>query len=487
MKIRETYIRRGSITLMVLLFLAIFLLMISTVGSFMLEENKYANSLIAREQAFQVAESGLEYYRWYLAHFPNDTTNGTTTPGPYPYTVNDPETGALEGTAQISINSRSRCGLVQWVDITSVGTSASNSLYKRTLYARYMRPSFASYAYLENANTEETAGTTIIGPYFSNGGIHMDGTNNSDVSSAQSTWTCTLLYGCDPSKVQPGVFGSGSGSALWHYPVASIDFTGGLSLNLSTIKTVSQTYGLYFPPTNGVAGQRGYHFVFKNNGTLDVYKVSSVVQNIWSFPDGATATHDYGVIKNQSFVGNYAIPASCPVVFAEDTMWVDGVVGTSTTIANADYSGSGVVPNAYLPNNITYTAYDGSVGLTLVSDGSVYIPLNSPNVMELHGIFVAHTGNFGRPFYLSKSMGNSSYTVPLAYDSYVLGSQLTLIGTVATNGISTTDWQFSDNSTVTVSGYTTRIDSYDELQSQAPPPLTPSASANYKFIIWDER
>lgn len=479
--------KRGAITIMVLIFLGIFLLILSGVGSFTLEEDKYANSLIAREQAFEVAESGLESYRWYLAHFPNDTTDGTTTPQPYAYVVTDPETGVVEGTAQITVTAYKRCNVVQWIDITSVGTSANNATYKRTLYARYMRQSFASYAYLENSNTEETASTTIIGPYFSNGGIRMDGTNNSDVSSAQSTWTCTTLYGCNTSTVEPGVFGNGSGSALWHYPVSSVDFTGGLGLSLTSIKSAAQTYGLYFGPVSGVAGQRGYHVTFKNNGTIDVYKVSNVVSNIWSLPDGVTPTHDYSVIGTQTYVGNYTLPASCPVVFVEDTMWVDGIVSTSTLIANADYSGSGVTPNAYLPNNITYTAYDGSVGLTLESDGSVYIPLNSPNVLELHGIFIAHTGNFGRPFYYSKSMGSSSYTVPLTYDSYVLGSQLTLVGTVATNGLSTTDWQFSNNPTVTVSGYSNRIDSYDELQAQAPPPLTPSASANYKFVNWDER
>jgi hypothetical protein len=471
-------IQSGITTLMVVIFLGIFLTLLAGLSSFSLEEERYGQALIAREQAFNVAESGVEYYRWFLAHNPNNLTNGTSTPGPYPYTLTDPQTNQPLGTSRISVSGKMACGQVQWVDISATGTSVLDQTYKRSLFGRYMKPSMGSYAYMENSNTWETASTSIIGPYYSNGGIRMDGTNNSDVVSAKSTWNCTALYGCS-NQTKPGIFGTGPGSALWHFPAPSVDFSGGIALSLSTIKTVAQGYGLYFATSTGTVGQRGYHFIFKSDGTVDVYGVTSVVPGITGQDDGSHTIPDYSVIQNQTLLGNYSIPPSCRVIFANDNIWVEGVVKDPIIIAAADYLGTGAVPNVYLPGNITYTNNDGTSGLTVISDGNVYIPLNSPDFMELHGIFIAHNGEFGRKYY-------DNTMIPFAYRPYILQSQLTIIGSIASNLLSTTDWQLQ-GSPVTVSGYSTRIDSYDELQALAPPPFTPASSANFQIVNWDER
>jgi hypothetical protein len=473
---------KGVTTVMVIIFLGIFLVIMATVSSFALEQEKYAQALLAREQALSAAESGIEYYRWFLYHNPNNLTNATSTPGPYPYTVKDPETGNLIGTAQITVVGKTQCGAVQWVDIYATGTSAISSVYKRTVFARFMKPSVAGYSYLLNSNVWAGPTRTITGPYYSNGGIRMDAVSNSDVSSAVSTWTCDSSFGCSPTdNSADGVFGSSTNSALWHFPATSIDFSGGIGLQLSTIKTAAQNYGVYFAPSTGTAGKRGYHFIFLSDGTVNVYRVTGVVSGIKSSPDGSTFTNDYGIIASETSLGNYSIPASCRVIFAEDNIWVEGTVKNPVLIASADYSGSGVTPNAYLPNNIYYAAYDGSAGLSVVADGNVLLPLNSPDTMEIHGIFVAHNGLFGRNYYQS----SGTYQVPSAYSSYVLQTQLTTIGTVVSNLRTGTAWL--DGSGNTVSGYQTRIDSYDELQALAPPPFTPSASANPTIINWDER
>ena len=46
---------------------------------------KNSEQLTNREQAFEVAEAGVDYYRWHLAHAPTDYYDGnaSTTPGPY--------------------------------------------------------------------------------------------------------------------------------------------------------------------------------------------------------------------------------------------------------------------------------------------------------------------------------------------------------------------------------------------------------------------
>src|SRR3989344_5827356 len=85
--------QRGVTTMLVIAFMGIFLLIMGTVTSYVFEQAKYGRALYGREQALAIAEAGLEYYRWFLAHNPNNLTNGTGVPGPYTYTVDDPKEG----------------------------------------------------------------------------------------------------------------------------------------------------------------------------------------------------------------------------------------------------------------------------------------------------------------------------------------------------------------------------------------------------------
>jgi hypothetical protein len=479
--------RAGVTTLMVLVFMAVFLLLLSALTGFAFEEAKYSDATLDREQALDSAEAGLEYYRWFLAHFPGNLTNGTGQAGPYQYAINDPETGAAVGNASISVAANTQCGAIQSIDLTSVGTSVLGPQYPRTLFARYMEPSVAGYSYLLNSNVHAGSDRQITGPYFSNGGIKMDGTNNSTVSSAVSTWVCNSTYGCSPTQNNaPGVTGTGSGSALWNYPVASIDFNA-ITTGLSNLKTYAKNDGgLYFPPAGtGVtnANQRGYHLIFNSNGTVDVYKVTSTIGVAAVSLYSNQPQMDYNIINTQTYLGNYTIPTSCSVIFVEDRAWIEGTVKGKVTVAAADFVDASYNPDAYLSNNIYYSTYDGTSGLTVIAEGNVLIPLNSPDTMEVHGIFVAETGSYGRDFYTNNS--NYGTVVPSAYSSYVTRTQLTTDGTVVSNGSTGTQWDCGSPS-VLCSGYATRIDSYDELQALDPPPFTPAASTNYQFVEWKE-
>ena len=468
---------------MVIVFMGIFLLILSALTGFALEEAKYGNAVLDREQALDSAEGGLEYYRWFLAHFPGNLTNGTGKPGPYAYTVKDPETGQAVGNASISVSANSACGVIQSIDITSVGTSVLGAQYPRKIFARYMEPSVAGYSYLLNSNVWAGSDRTITGPYFSNGGIRMDGTNNSTVSSAVSTWTCNASYGCSGSQSEPGVFGGGTGSALWQYPVASIDFNA-ITTGLSNLKTYAKNNGgLYFAPAGiGVANanQRGYHLIFNGNGTVDVYKVTSTV-GVPAFSLSGVSQTDYNIINTQTYLGNYAVPPACSVIFVEDRAWVEGTVKGKVTVAAADFIDANYSPDAYLANNIYYSAYDGTSGLTVIAEGNVLLPLNSPDSMEIHGIFVAESGSYGRDYYAASGSG----AVPAAYTADVERTQLTTDGTVVSNGPTGTQWECGSPASF-CSGYASRIDSYDELQALSPPPFTPAASTNYQFIEWKE-
>ncbi len=475
---------RGVTTLMVIVFMSIFLLILSALTGFALEEAKYGDATLDREQALDSAEAGLEYYRWFLAHFPNNLTDGTGNPGPYSYTINDPETDQPVGKASISVSANTQCGVIQSIDITSVGTSVLNPNYPRTLFARYMEPSVAGYSYLLNSNVHAGSDRNITGPYFSNGGIRMDGTNNSTVSSAVSSWVCSSSYGCSPTQNNaPGVLGSGSGSALWQYPVSSIDFNA-ITTGLSNLKTYAKTDGgLYFPPAGTVttnANQRGYHLIFNSNGTVDVYKVTSTI-GVPAVSLGGVTQTDYNIINTQTYLGNYALPPTCDVIFVEDRAWVEGTIKGKVTVAAADFIDSNYNPDAYLSGDIYYNAYDGTSGLTVIAEGNVLIPLNSPDTMEVHGIFVAENGSYGRNYYAS----GGANAVPAAYRADVERTELTTDGTVVSNGQTGTQWDCGSPS-VFCSGYASRIDSYDELQALDPPPVTPAAATHYPVVDWKE-
>jgi len=492
----------GVTIMMVIAFMGIFLLIMGTVTSYAFQQAKYGRALYGREQAISVAEAGLEYYRWFLAHNPDNLTNGTGQPGPYTYTVNDPE-GGVVGQAALTVAGNSACGVIQSIDITSRGTSDLNPGFPRTLAARYMRKSVAAYSYLLNSNVWAGSDRVITGPYFSNGGIRMDGSNNSDVLSPVSSWICTSSYNCVPTQNNaPGVVGSGSGSALWQWGanVSSVNFAG-IGANLGNLKTSAQTAGgLYFAPASGAANQRGYHLIFNSDGTVTVRRVSATIgvpsyssdTNDLSRSYGWT-TREYSIIKTETLVGTYTVPSSCSLIFVEDRAWIEGVVkGKVTLVVATPLDGvAAVVPTSvYITNNITYASNDGTAGLTVIAEDSINISLLSPATMELHGIFVAQGGLYGRNLYTadhSICTNGLQYcvdSVSASYSPYTKRTLLTTEGTVVSKLRTGTSWNCSGTY---CSGYQTRVDAYDQLQATNPPPFTPSASADYSFVLWREQ
>ena len=484
-------------TLLVIAFMGIFLLIMGSITSYAFEEAKYGRALLGREQALHAAESGLEYYRWFLAHNPGNLTNGTGQAGPYSYAVNDPETGASIATAAVSVVGNTQCGQIQSIDITSRGTATANPGFPRTLFARYMRTSVAAYSSVLNNSVWAGPSFAITGIYFSNGGIHMDATNNSYVQSALSTWTCDSSFGCSPTQSSaPGVVGSGSGSALWKYPVSSIDFTG-MSTNLTSLKTYAQSNGgLYFAPASGATTQRGYHLIFNSNGTVTVKRVSATIAvasysttHGWGIPgwDQNGYPPEYSIISTETSGTTYAIPSTCSLIFVDDRAWVEGAVKGKVTVVVATPSDNSTTPDAYLPNNITYATNDGTSGLTVIAEGGVLIPLTVPNTMVLHGIFVALGGAFERPSYTNNYYGcpYDVNCVDSSYSQYTARSSMTLEGTVVSNLRTGTQWV--DSNSNFIDGFTNRVNVYDQLQATNPPPFTPSATTNYNFVLWKEQ
>jgi hypothetical protein len=483
---------RGFSVILVVVFSAVFLTITTSLVGFIFIQQRSQLSKANGERARQIAEAGLDYYKWFLAHYPDDLTDGTGQPGPYEHAYTDPETGEV-GSFSLSIEGTEYCDILSSADITSEGWVDDDPTIKRTVYGRYARPSVAEHAYILNSNVWAGADRVIIGPYHSNGGIRMDGDNRSTVSSGLLTWSCTSTFGCSPASTTPGVWGAGDHPELWEYPVPPIDFAG-ISVDLSQLKTVAQSSGIYLPQDTANLSQwnnnqRGYRLVFQSNGTVTVYRVNGTSW-IWSYNLSNNQSQDeghvreYDVITSQTSsgvgLGNRTIPSDCPIIFVEGKVWVEGTVEGKVTIASANLIDANIVHDVVLSSNLMYATTTGSEdGITVIGERSVRIPLLSPQNMDLQGIFIAQTGNFGRNHY--KTSG--SYDVPSSYDSYVQQGILNLGGTIVSNGREGTRWTTNGSFS---SGYSQRNNTYDRNLASQPPPLTPYISNDYRFIEWRE-
>lgn len=467
---------RGYLILVALVFGAVFLTTLGGLSMFVLSQNRLQVRSTLQAEALTLAEAGIEYYRWFLAHYPDDLQNGTGVPGPYVMDYDDPETGAA-GTVTIEIEGNEACGQLTSVDLRSTGRPESDGSVSRTVTARYARPSVGTYSYILNDSVWAGNDRIINGPYHSNGGIRMDGTANAEVTSSLATWNCTSSYGCSPSQSSaPGVVGSGPNQTLWEYPVPQVNFAG-ISADFGTLKTLAQSDGIYYPRyssgtnTNNASYWRGYHLIFNANGTMTVRRVGTPT-NLGVTPiNTADDTDDWALIGNETAYATVNIPSDCGLIFIEDNVWVEGTIPSKVTLVAANVVNSGVAPNAYLVNNIQYGATDGSDGLTLIAEHNVLISPSAPNSMTLNGIFIAQDGAFGMNAYDSCTYADKTGT-------------LTILGTTVSAKRTGTQW--TSTCGAYNKGFQNRVDSFDRNMASDPPPFTPVVSADYELVDWRE-
>lgn len=466
---------KGAILTFVLVFGAIFTLLLSGLLGFTLIQLKQSRQKVAWHQALAMAEAGINYYRWHLVHAPEDLQDGQawccasppcSACGPYEHDYLDPEGGVM-GKYSLEIKGKQQCGQMTAVSITSTGWSQQFPKTKRKVKVRYIRPSVADYAYLLNDNVWAGADREIKGPYHSNGGIRMDGENKSLVTSARETWTCTSSFGCSPAQEKPGVFTTANGvEELFDFPVPPFDFAG-ITMDLAEIKNLTQRgQGIYLPPS----GNQGYHLVFRNDRSIDVYKITQLdsiyaydLENGWHWEDS--------VIDNENFLGNYAVPESCGLVFAEDNLWTEGEIKGKITVVSADLINPNTETDVWLEGDIEYTTRDGSDGLVLVGQRNNLIGLYVPDRLELDGIYIAQTGHFGRNHY------------PSWYSPYHKRDYLEIFGSVVSNGRVGTKWTSGGS---WVSGFNQRENIYDPQQNFNPPAFLPNTSEEHQFKEWEE-
>ncbi|HBW74249.1 MAG: hypothetical protein UX10_C0007G0017 [Candidatus Magasanikbacteria bacterium GW2011_GWA2_45_39] len=456
-------VQRGNILLVVMVFGALAITtLVMGMSNFAVMENRAARAKNQNEIAFQIAEAGINYYRWHLAHNPADLQDGTGAPGPYVHDYKD-KNGTAVGKFSLDISAPPNGSSI--ITIKSTGYSLANIKNKRTLKVRIGFPSLSDYGFLTNSDVWIGDTEVIHGKLHANGGIRFDGQADAPITSAKSTYQCQSMHGsgCN-NTTKPGVWGSGGPQNFWKFPVPAFDFNG-ITVDLANIKTGAQNGGFY----RSASGKYGYHLVFQVDGTFTLYKVTALKalpSPGWGMDVKGKKHYESYDIKTEVSQGNFAIPAN-GLMFFEDQVWVNGTVKGRATIGSGRFP---VNQNTYtsivIPNSIVYSTKDGSDALGLMAQKDVLLPRYSPSSMEIDAALIAQNGSAQR-FYYSGNI--------------LIG--LSIYGSVVSNGVWTWSWVSSGGAVV--SGYKNTNTSYDVNLTYGPPPAFP-VGTEYKVISWDE-
>src|SRR5690606_34193692 len=87
--------KEGTITPALLVITGAFMAVIYGLLILLSLQVDFSQRQLASEQALNIAEAGVNYYRWHLAHDPDDYQDGTGEDGVYTHTYQDPEGGEI--------------------------------------------------------------------------------------------------------------------------------------------------------------------------------------------------------------------------------------------------------------------------------------------------------------------------------------------------------------------------------------------------------
>jgi len=473
--------KKGIELIQILVFTSIFLMLGAIMVNVLLTQNKAVNIKINREKIFQMAEAGINYAKWRVAHDPENFNseerlykdiNGNDI-GKYKLTFTPPASGSTI------------------FEVRSSAYFLNDPSIKRTIKVTIGLPSFTKYSVAANDNMRFGDGTEINGPVHSNEGIRFDCALAHDlVTSSKETYNDPDHSGdnefgihthCSPTDPLPpsavperlDVFAGGR-----EFPVPNIDFDG-VTSDLTNLKTKADNNGIYLPPSSGY----GYYIHFNPDDTVDIYEVDSLIECqrrvCFIFCWWVNYDQEYSIdtqssftYKSQSSIG-LEMPAN-GIILAEDNIWIDGQIdGQRVSVVAAEEPMASGTANIIVNNDLTYTNYDGSDVIGLIAQNDIAIGMISENNLTLDGALIAQNGFVGRYHYNSSSNTNPAYC-----SDYINRDIITLNGSIATNrryGFAYTDG----------TGYDTRNLNFDEQLILSPPPSFPT-TGDYDILTWEE-
>lgn len=472
------------------------------------------------QQAFNIAEAGVNYYLWHMSHNGTDFKDGNSTPatpdvnlgyGPYTHDYID-DNSDKTGTYTLWIKPAGNGSTI--ATVRSIG-KVDGSDITRTVEAKIGAKSFASYGLVSDTalwfgNTE-----TADGPVLSNVGIRMDGNNTSTVYSANGSYTPPGSLGGDGNS-HPGVWCNTSvtspvncntrDKSNWIYPTTSIDFTQ-VAGSLCTLKKVAfaddSATASYATASNGCTQQpttrtdayiprrtssfsasRGYLLQLNSDSTYNLYNVSARNDTRTPYTSALTYT---------TVATNIPLPTS-GVIFVEDNVWVrtNGNFDDRVTIASGRLASSSYATNIGIADDIRYANKDGSNAIGLVAEDNIFLePFAPPSSgsfnFEVDAALLAQSGSVIYPGdYVSSSGTNTR--------GWVNNNQtFTFYGSIASRQTWTWTWLTSSSgdseydpvSGRYISGILHNTTGYDYNLLYSPPPHYP-ITGGYQILSWRE-
>lgn len=469
----KTKFNSGFILLGAILILAVVTVVIAIIFSLVLLSLTKSDRNSRQIGVLDVAEAGINYYLWHLAHNPTDYKDGNTTPatppyGPYTHNFTD-SSGKVIGTYTLYITPPPPGS--NRVTVESRGTIIGGN-ENRSIVAELGIPSFANYSIVANDTANHLRigqGTETFGPVHNNGGIRFDGIAHAIVTSSLASYTDPdppneVAQGVHTHEPNPNnVFLAGR-----QFPVPPVNFSA-VTTDLQNLRTLGQTagQGIYYANS----GSLGYHIVLRTNDTFDIYRVTGQGGNCGS------ASSPRENITSQVFLSNRTFPSN-GVIFIEDKLWLDGQInGAQLTIAAAQIGATSAQEKSVIINNdLEYTNYNGTDKLGVIGQKNVTVGYNSEGAfsgsadsqeLRIDAAMIAQNGWVRRNYYSSGCGSN------------YLRNNITVYGSIATNlryGFAYTDG----------TGYQNRNILYDPYLTLSPPPHFPT-TGSYTILSWKEK
>ncbi len=468
--LKTTSNKKGSALILTLVFGSIFLMSFGAILSLILVEHKAMDRKIASTKSLEVAEAGLNQFRWRLAHDDDDYTTldqdytdpyGATI-GHFTVTATEPETGSTI------------------VELESTGYVNEFPGTTRTIRAKYGKPSLAEYAIVTDSNIWIGEDEEVFGEVHSNGGIRMDGECDSRMTSPKETYICGTEHGCADEE-KPGIWGDGVIEELWDFPVTdAVDFDA-ITVDFDDLMAEAIANGVYL----GDSGAHGYQVNFDGEN-IDINTVTGLENPVWGYNGTDWVNESNSVKKTKALAGYQNIPIpDNGLIFIEDEVWVEGDLDGKVTIVAARLP-AGVEPNASIriQNDINYKGpKDETYSLGLIAQEDVLIPLYSDATLRIDAALIAQNGHVFRYYYPYQEAWCWSWCSKHPYSAYSVRSVIQTFGMIMSKDVWTFSWV--DGSGNVISGYDRTDTIYDPYLKEFPPLYFPT-TGEYEFISWEE-
>lgn len=388
--------------------------------SYIVSQMKFSFNRAYREEALQIAEAGVDWYLWYLAH----ETSGKTAQQIQDFWQNGSPLGVAPNSYEVDYQGLGKYHLeVQApdpgstiVEVKSTGWTYKSTGTTRTIKARFRRPSWSEYMFLSNSFMNFGDQSEVWGKVYSNDGIRFDGIAHNSVESLLPSFDDSTYGGnrmefgvhttdnpADPAAPtypwsagtvpsRPDIFMGGRS-----FPVSPVSFTG-VTADLANMKVQAQNgHGIYFSKIND--DDFGKKIILKNDGTFDVCTVRKANINTHAIDRfNKNSGSAYCTTCSGECVSNYPIPNN-GIIFVENTAWVDGTINNkAVTVVAANMSGGGSQADIYIgdeENNLRYTAYDCSNKLGLIAQRDIRVLGSCPSNYIVDAALLAQTGAVG--------------------------------------------------------------------------------------------